>query len=295
MYSVYKKACRVLKENCILSDYTTFGIGGRAKLVAFPENLDELISVLNLAKVREDAFFVLGGGSNVLISDEGFDGVVIITRKLNRFSVNHNVITSECGVRLPALSVTAREFGLTGLEFACGIPGTLGGAVRMNAGAYGQSIGESVISVLVWESGEVKEVNSSFSYRKSDIDEECIILSATLALEESNKSEIDARMRGMKEARASSQPSMKSAGCVFLSDDGVSAGYYIERAGLKGIKVGGAEISERHAGFIVNRGNATASDVLKLINITKDKVREMFGKSLTAEIRFIGEFDETLR
>lgn len=295
MYSEYKKVCKTLKENCILSDYTTFGIGGRAKLLAFPENLEEFVGVLNLTDVRGDAFVVLGGGSNVLISDGGFDGVVIMTRKLNRFSLNGEIITAECGTRLSTLSLFAKESSLTGLEFGCGIPGTIGGVVRMNAGAYGQSIGESVVSVTLWDRGEVEEVQPSFTYRKSNISTTCVILSVKLGLVSSNILEIEARMKGMKEARANSQPTMKSAGCIFLSDDGVSAGYYIEKSGLKGTKCGGAEISDKHAGFIVNRGNATAMDVIRLINIAKESVKSKFGKNLTAEIRFIGDFDEPLR
>ncbi len=295
MYSEYKRVCDSFKENAVLSDFTTFGIGGKAKIILFPKDISELVNVLNIAEDRGDKRVTLGAGSNVLISDEGFDGVVVITRRINRFEFEKDSVYAECGVSLPALSSFAEREGLSGLEFGCGIPATLGGATVMNAGAYGQTIGEVVRSVTVWERGAVKEIRPDFSYRKSGIKESSVVLSAILSLKKENRSFIKARIKGMREARASSQPSMRSAGCIFLSEDGVSAGYYVDQAGLKGTRAGEAEISEKHAGFIVNRGNATARDVVKLINIAREKVKEKFGKEIKTEIRLLGEFDETVR
>lgn len=296
MYSAYKKVCAILKENEYLSDYTTFGIGGKAKLMLFPRSESELIQSLDLAKTRSDKVEILGCGSNVLVSDKGFDGVIIITRKLDEFQVASDRITASCGARLPALCLQSAKESLSGLEFAQGIPASLGGAIVMNAGAYGQTIGECVESVKVWQDGNTIDCTPEFSYRKSGIKKGSVVLSATLKLKRELKEHVLARIKGMKEARNNSQPlSMRSAGCIFLSEDGVSAGYYVDTAGLKGARAGGAEISTKHAGFIINRGGASAKDVVALIQLAKDRVKEKFGKTLHAEIKFLGEFDETLR
>lgn len=296
MYSAYKKVCGTLKENENLCNYTTFGIGGKAKLILFPNNEIELVNSLNLAKSRLDKVEILGYGSNVLVSDDGFDGVIIVTKKLDEYTFCENCVNASCGVKLCSLSYESAKRSLSGLEFGQGIPASLGGSIVMNAGAYGQTIGECVESVRVWIDGNIIEFCPDFSYRNGGIKSGSVVLSAKLKLKEELKDYLTARIKGMKEARSNSQPtSMRSAGCIFLSEDGVSAGYYVDMAGLKGERIGGAEISTKHAGFIVNVDSATAKDVITLIKLAKEKVKEKFGKNLHTEIKFLGEFDEIIR
>lgn len=294
MYSDYKKVCKVIKEDLVLSDYTTFGIGGKCKLVLFPNRVDELVDILNLALKRGEKPFILGAGSNLLVSDNGFDGVVICARKLDDIKLEKNTIFASAGAKLPTICHLASSRNLAGVEFCSGIPATLGGAIKMNAGAFGQSIGSVVESVNVWRDGNIYTYKPNFSYRKSDLSGG-VVLGATLKLEFSDREQIKEKIKLFRELRSQKQPKGKSAGSIFLSVGGVSAGYFIDSAGLKGLRVGGAEVSNVHAGFIINRGNATACEVLSLIYIIKERVYDKFGVKLQTEIDFLGEFDETLR
>ncbi len=295
MYSIYREVCKVIREDVLLSDMTTFKIGGRAKLTLFPKSESELVSSIRLARERGDDLFVLGGGSNVLASSAGYNGVVLSTAKLSRIEIEDDQICAECGARLTALSALAENSGLSGLEFGSGIPGSLGGAIVMNAGAYGQSIGEIVSSVKIFDGERVRWIKPTFSYRKSSLKKGHVVLSAKLKLKKASLDEIKARVKGMRESRKSSQPTGRSAGCIFLAVGGVSAGYYVERAGLKGLRAGEAFISDKHAGFIVNCGNASSADVISLIKTAKEEVKRLFGKSLETEIRFLGEENEFIR
>ena len=295
MYSDYKKVCLVYKENLLLSDYTTFGIGGIAKFVLFPSSVKELVSVLNLCHARSEKYEVIGNGSNLLISDKGVKDIVIFTRKLNGYRLQNNYLIASCGAKLPALCNLSCQRSLSGLEFSCGIPATLGGAIKMNAGAYGHAIGDVTKCVYVWENGEVFSKKVDFSYRKSSITSSQVVLGAKLLLEHDDIENINQRICSNRLLRQNSQPMEKSAGSIFLKEKGVSAGYLIDQAGLKGYSIGGAEVSTKHAGFIVNKKNATSSDVVKLINEIKKVVYGKFGINLKTEIRMLGEFDETIR
>lgn len=294
MYSDYKRVCKVIKEDLVLSDYTTFGIGGKAKLVLFPSRVDELVDILNLALKLGDKPYILGAGSNLLVSDKNYGGVVICARKLDETKLEKNIIFASAGAKLPTLCHLASSRNLSGLEFCSGIPATLGGAIKMNAGAFGLSIGSVVESVNLWRDGNIYTYKPNFSYRKSDLSGG-VVLGAKLKLEFGDREQIKEKIKLFREIRSQKQPKAKSAGSIFLSVDGVSAGYYIDNAGLKGFRVGGAEVSSVHAGFIINRGNATASDVLSLICEIKERVYDKFGVKLQTEIEFLGEFDETLR
>ena len=295
MYSDYKKVCKVFKENCILSDFTTFKIGGIGKIVFFPKTAEEFKDLLVLCHKKGETPFILGNGSNLLVSDQGYQGVIICTRRLDDIKFENNIVLANAGAKLPALCFEAQKRSLSGLEFACGIPATLGGAIKMNAGAYGNAIGNVVEYVTVFRRGEVCIEKPTFGYRKSSIDDESIIIGASLRLERLDRDLIKRQIFLNGKARKFSQPTGYSAGSVFLSVGGVSAGYYVDKAGLKGLQIGGAKVSEKHANFIINTGKSTSSDVCALIQKIKEEVYGKFGINLCTEIRFLGEFNETLR
>ncbi len=295
MYSDYKKVCKVFKENCLLSDFTTFKIGGRANIVFFPKTVEEFKDLLLCCHKKGEKPFVLGNGSNLLVSDQGYQGVIICTRRLDDIKFEKNIVLANTGAKLPALCLESQKRSLSGLEFCCGIPATLGGAIKMNAGAYGNAISNTVEYVTVFRRGEVCIEKPNFGYRKSDIDDESIIIGASLRLERLDRDLIKRQIFLNSKARKISQPTGYSAGSVFLSVGGVSAGYYVDKAGLKGFQIGGAKVSEKHANFIINTGQATASDVCVLIQKIKEEVYGKFGVTLCTEIRFLGEFNETLR
>ncbi len=276
-----------------MSRHTSLQVGGPADYLVFPRDLEELQAVLLLAQEKGIPFFVLGHGSNLLVRDEGYRGMVIsLASACSRYDFMEDRVKAGAAVPLPWL---AREFarrGYKGLEFAAGIPGTLGGAIFMNAGAFGSYIGELVIEVVTMDLQGCCRIRPhtelNFSYRWSNFqDEDVIILEAALALQPGNREEIERNMEDMLNERAARHPHQPSAGSVFRNPPG-GAGYLIEQAGLKGMAVGGALISPQHGNFIVNTGNATATDVLSLISIARDKVREKFGIELEPEIRVIG-------
>ena len=279
-----------------MRDHTTFRIGGSAAVYAIPATGEELIATVKLAKVEDAQFFILGRGSNIIFADAGYDGVVISTEKLKSIKVDGNKIWCEAGVSLNTLSALAKDESLAGLSFAYGIPGYVGGAVFMNAGAYGGEISNVLVKSTYYDTAK-DEIGTCvgnehhFGYRESVYREhpERIILSAEFELSPGNKDEIKAEMDDFMERRRSKQPlEFPSAGSVFKRCEGHFTGKLIEESGLKGTTVGGAQVSVKHAGFIINVGGATANDVLQLIDIIKDTIRKNYGLELVCEMIYVG-------
>ena len=283
------------KESCPLSEHSSFRIGGAAKCAIFPRMPFELIVAVNLASTHSVPCFVAGAGCNTLFDDRGFDGAVIFTKNMKRIVKNGSLWTVDAGASLATLALEAQREGLSGLEFAHGIPGTLGGAVFMNAGAFGGEMKDlcvksSFYNRMTQEVSPLVGAAQEFAYRSSFYNShpECLILGATLSLTPGDPDEIEERMKEYKCRRTASQPlEYPSAGSVFKRPVGDFAGRLIEASGLKGMRVGGAEVSEKHAGFIVNRGGATADDVKKLIEMIQERVFKDHGVLLEREIRFV--------
>ncbi len=282
------------RMNYPLSKASTFRIGGNAAFAVSPQTEEELASLLDYCRREKLYHAVIGNGSNVLFDDEGFDGMIILTSALNRIAAEGELLMAGCGVPLTKLAAEAEKNGLGGLEFAYGIPGTLGGAVYMNAGAYG---GEMccVIRQVGWydpESGVqgvFENRDCAFGYRDSVFQHrDLIVLWASLSLQRRERSLIRADMNDYMSRRREKQPlEFPSAGSTFKRFPGYFTGKLIEEAGLKGFTVGGAQVSEKHAGFVINRGNATASDVKRLIEAVKDRIYRQNGIRIECEVRFI--------
>jgi UDP-N-acetylmuramate dehydrogenase len=282
-------------KNEPMKNHTSFKIGGAADEFASASGKEEIIELINYAKEKKIPYFIMGNGSNILVSDKGIRGLVIkISGNFSGYEVSGNIIKAESGALLSTLSKAAQKSSLSGIEFASGIPGTLGGAIYMNAGAYGGEMSSIVKSVTYLENGEIKKINDGFGfgYRRSVFaDLGAVILEAELELEKGNPDEIKAQMDDYKIRRTEKQPlSMPSAGSVFKRPQGYFAGRLIEDAGLKGFQIGGAKVSEKHAGFIVNTGGATAEDVLALIKYIQKNVKEKFNVELETEVKIVGEF-----
>ena len=296
------KLVSLLGEKNVLKDepmknHTTFKIGGKADFVVFPETEEQIIAVLNLLKSENIPATVLGNGSNILVGDGGIDGVVIIIGKnMKKAEINGTTVKAQCGILLSRIASLAYENSLTGLEFASGIPGSLGGALYMNAGAYGEELCTVVKDVtFIDKDNNIKTIDKKdcdFGYRHSVfMDNGAVITSCTLSLKEGNKDDIKAKTDDLKERRTSKQPLDKpSAGSTFKRPEGYFAGTLIEQSGLKGFTIGGAQVSEKHAGFVINTGNATAKDVLSLIEHIQKTVYEKFGVTLCPEVKMIGKF-----
>ena len=290
-----------LRENERLSKHSSFHVGGNAKYAAFPANRAQLVSLINHLVSQGQRYIVVGNGSNLLFDDEGYDGVVVFTKKLCDIEFIHlkdgkTQIYVECGRPLTELTSEAgKRHMLEGLEFAYGIPGSVGGAVYMNAGAYGGEMSDIVVKseYLDTTTGEIREINAAehqFSYRHSIFHEhpEFIILSTTLSLREGNGEEIYAKMQKNMSARREKQPlEYPNAGSTFKRPEGHFAGKLIEDAGLKGYFIGGAQVSEKHAGFIINRGGATCKDILDLIEHIKNEVKQKYNVALECEIIYV--------
>ncbi|MBR2742903.1 MAG: UDP-N-acetylmuramate dehydrogenase [Clostridia bacterium] len=280
-----------------LCDYTSFKIGGPADVLIVPHDEDALKAALSFAKENELPMFVLGGGTNVLISDEGVRGVVISTEGLSELSlISDDTIFAGAGVRLSRIAAFARDNSLSGMEFAGGIPGTLGGAVYMNAGAYGGEMKDVVVRTRYMTpdgaTGETEGAQHGFSYRRSAFSgTQLIITGSYLKLARGNYDDISALMKDMNRRRTEKQPlSYPSAGSTFKRPEGDFAGRLIEASGLKGASVGGAQVSVKHAGFVINTGGATARDVYLLIAHVQSEVKRLHGVSLEPEVRLIGDF-----
>ncbi len=282
-----------VREGETLSAHTTFRVGGGCALFAEPENAKQFMELYAFANQEGVPVFVLGRGSNLLVSDDGFDGLVISTSGMNAIEVAGCVITAGCGAALSRIAICAVREGLAGAEFCHGIPGSLGGAVFMNAGAYEGSMADIVTSVCMLENGSVVTVSGrdmEFGYRKSRaMRSGGIVLSARLSLNAGNEEEIAEKMRSLDQKRSEKQPlEYPSAGSYFKRPEGYFAGALIDQAGLKGFRVGGAQVSEKHAGFIVNRGGATCKDILALEHEVVTRVEERFQVRLEREVRLIG-------
>ena len=277
--------------------HTTFRIGGNADIFVRPESKEQIAEILRLCRKQDVPYFILGNGSNLLVGDRGFRGVVInIMDNMNDIKVDGGIIKAQAGAMLIKVSRAARDNSLTGLEFASGIPGTIGGAIYMNAGAYGGEMKDVVTKVTAMDAeGEIYTFGTDeleFSYRHSVIQQrDLIVLDVTMELAAGDQKIIDDRMSELAVARRTKQPlEYPSAGSTFKRPEGYFAGKLIMDAGLRGYRVGDAQVSEKHCGFVVNRGNATADDVIKLIDDVKAKVSEEYDVVLEPEVRMIGEF-----
>lgn len=282
-----------------MKNHTTFRIGGPADALALPKTPEEAAEVVRFCHEHAQPYYVLGNGSNLLVSDEGYRGLVLqLYRNFNDIQVNGETITVQSGAMLAAVARTAYQTGLTGLEFASGIPGTIGGAVVMNAGAYGGEMKNVLKEVTVLtKEGEVLVIPAKaleLGYRTSVIPKNgWIVLGAVLQLKKGDQEQILARMEELKEQRITKQPlDLPSAGSTFKRPEGYFAGKLIMDAGLRGFTVGGAQVSEKHCGFVVNRGNATAADVWELICEVKRRVKEMTGVELEPEVKLLGDFPQ---
>ena len=280
-----------------MASHTTFRIGGPADYFVMPETVEELRDILALCKEEGLPYFILGNGSNLLVGDKGFRGVVIqLYKNFDGLSIEGTRVTAKSGAMLIRVAKEAGKAGLTGLEFASGIPGTIGGAMVMNAGAYGGEMKDVVTAVTVLtKDGDIKTLTGSemnFRYRGSVVEDEgYIVLEAVMELKEGNLEEIQARIDELSLQRRTKQPiEYPSAGSTFKRPEGYFAGKLIQDANLRGYQVGGAQVSEKHCGFVINAGGATAADVMQLMQDVSDKVNAQFGVTLEPEVKRIGEF-----
>ena len=279
-----------------MSKHTSFKIGGPADILLLPKNGEEIQKIIQICNRLETPFFTMGNGSNLLISDKGMRNVVIkIAENFNRIEIKDRTITAEAGILLSTLSKKALQESLGGLEFASGIPGTLGGAITMNAGAYGGEMKDVVKSCRAIDlQGNIVDLTIEeleMGYRTSLIQKKkLIVLEVTMELAQMDFNIIKATMDELTVQRTTKQPlHLPSAGSVFKRPEGYFAGKLIQDSGLKGYRIGGAQVSELHSGFIVNIGNATSQDVLDLIKHIQKEVQERFGVLLETEVRLVGE------
>ena len=278
-----------------MKNHTTFKIGGPAQYYVTPESVNQIQEVVSLCRNMNIPLHVIGNGSNILVGDDGVDGVVLaLFNTFSDYEIKDNVITAQAGMSLIKLAVIALREGLTGLEFASGIPGSVGGAVYMNAGAYDGQMKDVVTSVTVLdEAGNIRILGRDeldMGYRTSAVAKNnMIVLQVVIELKSGDKEQIKARMNQLSELRKQKQPlEYPSAGSTFKRPEGYFAGKLIADAGLKGYSIGGAAVSEKHAGFVVNMGGATAKDVVELTDYIKKRIMEQFGVTLELEIKRIG-------
>lgn len=283
-----------IEKDISLSTLTTYKTGGIAKLVVYPNNINNLKQMLKLIHKYNIKYFILGKGSNTLFSDKEFNGVIIKLDKLNNFKIQQTEIYVESGMILSKLVQASVKNELTGLEFAIGIPGTIGGAIYMNAGAYGNNMSNIVKSVIVLnEKFQIKEIpleELKFDYRYSIFQDNknLICVAANIKLEHGNHDEIASKIKENLLKRKNSQPlEYPSAGSVFRNPEGNYAGKIIEELGLKGKNIGGAEISTKHANFIINKNNASSSDILNLIKLVQKEVKDKYKIDLKLEQQLV--------
>ena len=299
---ILKDLCHITGEENVLTDelmsrHTTFRIGGPADFFVTPEKKEQIGQIIELCRGRNIPYYIVGNGSNLLVGDRGYRGVIIqVFKKMNQIRAEGEKIYAQAGALLSKVAAAALEASLTGLEFASGIPGTLGGALRMNAGDYGGEMKQVTESAQVLTpDGEILVIpvdELGMSYRTSVISRnDYVVLEAVLKLHRGSQEEIRACMEELKEKRVSKQPlEYGSAGSTFKRPEGYFAGKLIEDAGLRGFRVGDAQVSEKHCGFVINRGAATAAEVVQLMDQVRMRVKEKFGVDLEPEVKRIGEF-----
>ncbi len=277
--------------------HTTFRAGGPARYMVLPACPEEIADVIRRCREAGLPWFVMGNGSNLLVSDSGYDGVILkVGRQYSEISRNGCRIRAQAGAMLTRLSRMAAENGLSGLAFAAGIPGTLGGGLMMNAGAYGGELSQVVRRVRVLdEEGQIRELSGeemAFGYRTSRLEAgRLIALEAELELEPGEREPLLAEMEELNRRRREKQPlEYASAGSTFKRPEGYFAGRLIEEAGLKGFSIGDAQVSEKHCGFVINRGNAAAGQILELCRTVQERVYEQFQVELQLEVRLLGKF-----
>ncbi len=295
--------CDLLGEGRVFTDepmrqHTTFKIGGPADYFLVPETGAELGEIIKICKKTDTPYFILGNGSNLLVGDGGYRGAVIqVYRNMSAVTVEGTVITAQSGALLSAVAAAARNASLTGFEFAGGIPGTVGGAVVMNAGAYGGEMKDVLTEATVMDAkGEIFTIPAGkleLGYRTSIIKKAgYIVLEVKLQLETGDPEAIRERMKELTIQRTTKQPlEYPSAGSTFKRPEGYFAGKLVMDSGLRGYQVGGAKVSEKHCGFVINAGGATAKDVRTLMDNVRDIVYEKYGVTLEPEVKLLGEFD----
>ncbi|WP_194192185.1 UDP-N-acetylmuramate dehydrogenase [Clostridium chrysemydis] len=284
-----------IELNSNMSEHIYFKVGGPVDVLVVPNDFEQVVKTIEVCKENKIPYYVIGNGSNLLVKDGGMKGVVIKLTELNKISSEGEDITADCGVLLKDVSKLAVQNELTGFEFACGIPGSVGGAVFMNAGAYNGEISEVIkCAKVLTRDGEIKDLNKEeleLGYRSSKVMKEGgIILRATFTLKKGEKETIQNRVDDLTEKRESKQPlEYPSAGSTFKRPEGYFAGKLIQDAGLKGYSIGGACVSNKHSGFVINKGGASAKDILDVIHHVQDEVMKQFGVKLDTEVRIIGE------
>ena len=282
-------------ENEPMKKHTSFKVGGPANLFLRPQSKEELEKVLKICKASGKPFYIMGNGSNLIVRDGGYSGIIINTKELNLVKVEGETLIAEPGISLKDLADIALEEKLTGIEFASGIPGSLGGAVTMNAGAYDGEMKKIITSIqVITEDGTVKTIPQAacaFGYRSSVLQaNNWVLISVEIQLKQGNYQEIKDKMLDLNTQRATKQPlEYPSAGSTFRRPEGYYAGKLVQDAGFRGHRVGGAQVSEKHSGFVINRDGATATDILNLIGAIQAGVRSQFGVELKTEVIVIGQ------
>lgn len=300
---IKKMFCELLGRDHVLTDepmkqHTTFKIGGPADYFLVPETGEEVGEIIKICRKTDTPYFILGNGSNLLVGDGGYRGAVIqVYRNMSAVTVEGTTITAQAGALLSAVAAAAKNASLTGFEFAGGIPGTVGGAAVMNAGAYGGEMKDVLVEVTVMDAeGKIFAISAEkleLGYRTSVIKKAgYIVLEAKIRLKEGDQEAIRERMKELTTQRTTKQPlEYPSAGSTFKRPEGYFAGKLVMDSGLRGYQVGGARISEKHCGFVINAGDATAKDVRTLMDNVRDIVYEKYGVTLEPEVKFLGEFD----
>ena len=300
MNEINNKTASLCFMNESLKKHTTYGIGGPADLMIFPKSKQDLIKVIEIINENKIQLTILGSGSNVLVSDYGIRGAVIsLKNSLKQVEVDDNILYAECGTMLGKIVKHAVKNNLIGLENLNGVPGTLGGALIMNAGAWGGEISENLIHVEVINSkSEIQKIQKkdlNFSYRQSSFNKDDILLSAKFNLKKADKDIIKENFTEAQSGRKKSQPlSKRSAGSLFKNPKNNSAGKLLDEAGLKGFSIGDAKISEKHANFFINDGDATSKDMLMLIKKAHKKVKDKFNINLSLEVKLMGFNEEEI-
>lgn len=298
---IFEALQKIFRDDQILMDefmskHTSFKIGGPAKAVILPETADEIVKTIDLCNKMKERVLIMGNGSNILVEDEGIEAIVIkISDKMSAVEINGNTVVAEAGVLLSTLSKAIQKASLTGFEFASGIPGTLGGAIFMNAGAYDGEMKDVINWVeVITPDCQIKRLSleeMNFSYRNSIVREEgYIVLRCEMTLEKGDPIIIQEITNELTSKRVSKQPlEYPSAGSTFKRPTGFFAGKLIEDAGLRGLRHGDAQVSEKHCGFVINRGNATFNEVMDLIKVVQKVVKDTFDVELEREVRIFGK------